>query len=67
MKFLSFFILIILCSHWIFSYFVNRKAQPLIEEIKKIPTLYELSGRPSDTYFFLEFMKLDYSFAYFFI
>lgn len=40
-------------------------AQDFIQEIAKNPVLYKTAGHPSDTYFFWEFIRLDYKFAIF--
>ncbi|VEF02979.1 Uncharacterised protein [Neisseria canis] len=60
-----FFILIILSFYWIFLIYVNGKAKNLVESIRKHPELDKVCGYPSNTYFFWEFIRLDYSFAIF--
>lgn len=61
-----FFILIILSFYWIFLIYVNGKAKNLVESIRKHPELDKVCGYPSNTYFFWEFIRLDYSFAIFY-
>lgn len=57
--------LIIALLYWLFTLWVNMRAQPLIDEIQKVPELYKLAGSPSNTYFCAEFIMLNYSFALF--
>lgn len=58
-------ILLVVFLYWLFTLWINGQAQPLIDEIQKVPQLYQLAGSPSDTYFCAEFIMLDYSFALF--
>lgn len=61
-------ILIILATlfiYWFFLIYINRVAQDFIQNIAKHPELYKKAGAPSDTYFFWEFIRLDYKFAFF--
>lgn len=57
--------LIIVLFYWLFALWINMRAQPLIDEIQKVPELYKSAGSPSDTYFCVEFIMLNYSFALF--
>ncbi len=58
-------ILVILFGYWIFLIYVNGKAKNLVESIRKLPELNKVCGSPSNTYFFWEFIRLDYSFVIF--
>lgn len=58
-------ILTIFLLYWFFLIYVNNKANNLVEAIRRYPELYKQAGFPSDTYFFWEFIRLDYRFVIF--
>ncbi|QEY25295.1 hypothetical protein D0T92_01220 [Neisseria zalophi] len=62
---ITFIIIFVGLGYWFFLMYVNSRVQGFLDELYKYPELYKKAGKPSDTYFFWEFIRLKYKFAIF--